>query len=167
MAIWNQVRIVMYAIQLSAALTLHGKVSNGVSHVHAALRDVLRTVQRRVKRGLEPKSVDGWTVHQYAAAVRAITAGPPHAVLASELVAQFGGGSAGREVLQAMVREDLVSYRSYSDWARDLPVEAFCASDGPDRMLEEVVTAPTPAHLYCMRKLTLPDPMPPMASVGP
>ena len=167
MAIWNQVRVVIYAMQLSAARTLHGTVANGVLHVHAALRDVLRTVQRSVQRGLEPKPEDGWTVQQYAAAVRAITAGPPYAVLASVLVAQYGGGSAGREVLQAMVREDLVSYRPYSDWARDLPVEAFCASDGPDRMLEEVVTAPTPAHLYCMRKLTLPDPTPPVATVGP
>ncbi len=65
-----------------------------------------------------------------------------------------------------MVREDLVAYRPYSDWARDLPVEAFRASDGPVHRLDVVVTAPTPAYLHCMRELTLPDPTPPVASVG-
>ncbi len=158
--------MVIYKMQLSAALTLRGIVANEVSHVHAALQDTLGTVRPSVQRGLEPKSEAGWTAQQYAAAVRAITASPPYAVLDSVLVAQFGGGSAGREVLQAMVREDLVACRPYSDWARDLPEEAFCASDGPVLMLEDVVTAPTPAHLYCMRELTLPDPTPPVASVG-
>ncbi len=87
MAVWNQVRIVIYEMQLSAALTLHGTVSNGVSHVHAALQDALRTVRPSVQRGLEPKSEAGWTAQQYAAAVRAIMASPPYAVLASVLVA--------------------------------------------------------------------------------
>ena len=87
-------------------------------------------------------------------------------MLDSVLVAQFGGGSAGREVLEAMVREDLVACRIYSEWARDLPVEAFGASGGSVLMLGDVVTAPTPAHLYCMRELTLPDPTPRVTSVG-
>ena len=76
MATWKQIRIVVYEMQLSAALTLHGKVSNGVLHVHAALQDTLGTVRPSVERGLEPESEAGWTAQQYAAAVRAITAGP-------------------------------------------------------------------------------------------
>ena len=148
--------MVIYRMQLSAALTLHGTVTNGVSHVHAALQDTLETVRPSVQRGLEPESEAGWTAQQYAAAVRAIIANPPYAVLDSVLVAQFGGGSAGREVLEAMVREDLVACRIYSEWARG----------GSDPMLEDVVTAPTSTHLYCMRELTLPDPTPPVASVG-
>ena len=134
--------------------------------MHAALEEVLQTVRPSVQRGLEPESEAGWTDQQYAETVRAITAGAPYAVLASVLVAQFGGGSAGRQVLQAMVRNDLVAYRPYSNWARDLPVGVFRASDRPNPKLEEVVTAPSPAHLYCMRELTLPDPAPPADPVG-
>ena len=140
--------------------------SNGVALVHAAVRNILTSVRPRVERGLKPGREAGWTVQQYAAAVRAITAGAPYAVLASVLEEQFGGGDAGRQVLQAMVRNDLVAYRQYSEWARDLPEEAFRASDGPDAELGVVVTAPTPAHLHCMRKLTLPDPALPADQVG-
>ena len=79
-------------------------------------------------------------------------------MLALVLQEEFGGGHAGWQVLQAMARADLVACRPYSPWARDLPVEAFRASDGPVSKLGVVVTAPTPAHLHCMRELTLPDP---------
>ena len=132
--------------------------SNGVSLVHSALQGILTRVRPGVERGLTPGREAGWTFQQYAAVVRAITACAPYAVLASVLEEECGGGDAGRQVLQAMVREDLVAYRPYSEWARDLPEEAFCASDGPFAELDVVVMAPTPAHLYCMRKLTLPDP---------
>ena len=134
--------------------------------MHAALEEVLQTARPSVERGLKPGPEAGWTVQQYAETVRAITAGAPYAVLASVLEAQFGGGFAGRQILQAMVRNDLVAYRPYSNWARDLPVEAFRASDRPNVKLEEVVTAPSPATLYCMRELTLPDPAPPADAVG-
>ena len=140
--------------------------ANGDSHVHAALQEVLKTVRPSVQRGLKPGSEAGWTVQQYATAVRAITAGAPYAVRASVLIAQLGGGYAGSQVLQAMVRADLVAIRPYSFWARDVPKGAFRASDGPDFMLEEVVTAPTPADLYCMRELALPDPTPSAGPVG-
>ena len=134
--------------------------------MHAALEEVLQTARPSVQRGLKPGPEAGWTVQQYAETVRAITAGASYAVLASVLEAQFGGGSAGRQVLQAMVRNDLVAYRPYSSWARDLPVGAFRASDRPNPELEEVVTAPSPAHLHCMQKLMLPDPAPPADPVG-
>ena len=107
--------------------------------MHAALEEVLQTVRPSVQRGLEPESEAGWTVQQYAETVQAITVFAPYAVLASVLVAQFGGGSAGRQVLQAMMRNNLVAYRPFSNWARDLPVGAFRASDRPNPELEEVV----------------------------
>ena len=139
---------------------------NGVSLVHAALQGLLWIFHRHVERALTPGREAGWTGQQYAAAVRAITAGAPYAVPASVLQEEFGGGHAGWQVLQAMVRADLVAYRVHSHWARDLPEEAFRASDGPDAELTEVVTAPTPAHLHCMRALTLPDPALPADPVG-
>ncbi|KAK9829427.1 hypothetical protein WJX72_005786 [[Myrmecia] bisecta] len=61
------------------------------------------------------------------------------------------GFTAQQQVLQAMVRENLLAYRPYSTWATDIEVDAF----GPKR--REVVTPPTPAHLHCMRELELPD----------
>ena len=147
-----------------AALSLLvSAASYGVLHLHAALVDILKLVGPSVQRGLEPGPEAGWTAEQYGVAVRAITAGAPYAVLASELEAEFGGGYAGSQVLQAMARENLVAYRPYSDWARDLPAGVFRASDGPDPELGVVVTALTPAHLHCMRELTLPDPTPPNA----
>ena len=150
----------------SCAYSAGHAASNRVLHVHAALEEVIKTVRPSVQRGLKPGSEAGWTVQQYAAAVRAITAGAPYAVLASVLEAELGGGDAGRQVLQAMVRGDLVACRPYSKWARDLPVGAFRASDRPNPELEEVVMAPSPAHLHCMRTLLLPNPAPPADPVG-
>ena len=131
--------------------------SYGVLHVHAALDGILKSVMPSVERGLEPGPEAGWTAEQYGVAVRAITAGAPNAVLAKELQAQLGQGHDGRQVLQAMVRAKLVAYRPYSRWARDLPVGVFRASDRLATKLGVVVPAPTPAHLHCMRELTLLD----------
>ena len=117
----------------------------------AALTDVIKTVRPSVQRGLEPSVDAGFTAQQYASAITAIVTGPAHAVLASELKKLLGGGNAGKEVLQALVRENLVAYRPYSTWATDIDMDAF----GPQQ--EEVVTAPTLAHLFCMRQLNLPD----------
>ena len=99
-----------------------------------------------VRSGLKPSAGAGWTAEQYAAVLDKLAV-EPHAVLASELEAEFGGGDVGAQVLQALVRQDLVAYRPYSRWARDIAVDAFGAK------LAEVVTAPTPAHLYCMQEL--------------
>ena len=148
------------------ALSAVHAASNGASLLHADLQDILKMFRSHVKRGLTPGREAGWTGQQYAAAVRAITAGAPNAVPASVLEEECGGGDAGWQVLQAMVRADLVAYRPYSQWARDLPVDAFRAGAGPDAKLTEVVTAPTPAHLHCMRELTLPDPALPADPVG-
>ena len=112
----------------------------------AALQSVIQIVRPGVCSGLEPSAGAGWTAEQYAAVLDKLAV-EPYAVLASELKAEFGGGHVGAQVLKAMVRQDLVAYRPHSYWARDIAEEAFGAD------LEEVVTAPTPAHLYCMQEL--------------
>ncbi len=110
-------------------------------------------VYASVNGGLEPDDKDGWTQAQYATAVRRILAAPANAASACALKAQFGGGGAGKEVLQAMVRANLLAYRPASSWARDIERSAF----GKDMLL---VTAPTPADIACMRELELPEPAP-------
>ncbi len=114
-----------------------------------------------IQRGLNPGPKAGWNASQYCVALRALSA-----VLASELEAEYGGGYAGSQVLQAMAREGLVAYRPYSQWARDLPAGVFRASDGPVPKLWMVVTAPTPAQLHCMRELTLLYLLPPVDPAG-
>ena len=117
------------------------------------LFDIKKTVLPYVKSGLEPQDDDGWTPAQYAAAVRLLLASPARAVPADVVKAKFGGGGEGKRVLQAMVRANLLSYRPFSYWARDLDRSAFQGCD-------VVITAPTPAHLACMRQLTLPESAP-------
>lgn len=119
----------------------------------AALKSVTKTVCETVRDGLDPVAEDGWTQAQYATAVRQILAGPENAVPAAVLRAKLGSEGAGKKVLQAMVRADLLTYRPYSSWARDISQSAF-KQDGP------VITAPTPAHLACMHRLELPEPEP-------
>ena len=119
-----------------------------------------------IQRGLNPGPTAGWNANQFCVAVRAITSSAPYAVLASELEAECGGGYAGSQVLQAMVREGLPPYSQYSQWARDLPAAVFRASDAPVPKLRAVVMAPTPAQLHCMRELTLPYLLPPADPVG-
>ncbi|KAK9820217.1 hypothetical protein WJX72_007582 [[Myrmecia] bisecta] len=120
-------------------------------NLQTALTDIITTVRPSVERGLKPSPDAGWTAQHYATAVKEIIDAPWHAVPASALEDKFGSGYAGRQVLQAMMRENLVAYRPYSTWASDIDMDAF----GPKRV--EVVTAPTPAHLHCMRELELPD----------
>ena len=125
----------------------------------AALRYIKNTVSNSVHSGLRPQPRDGWTPAQYATAVRSIIAAPANAVSARALMDKFGSGGAGRQVLQAMVRADLLAYRPKSDWARDIPSSAF----------EEdffVVTAPSPAELACMREVKLPEPAPSAGTVS-
>ncbi|BDA41349.1 Uncharacterized ATP-binding protein MJ1659 at C-terminar half [Coccomyxa sp. Obi] len=121
-----------------------------------ALQGIIRKVRRSVKRGLKPKGEDGWTEAQYVTAAQSILAAQQNAVSADVLEAEFGGGAAGDMVLQAMVRANLLAYRPPSPWARDIDISAFKDD-------EVVITAPTPAHLACMRELELPEPAP---SVG-
>ena len=146
MATWKQVCNLTYTVRCVQRFLCHTGSPQPRPGCGAALEGVIQTVRPGVCRGLEPSAGAGWTAEQYAAVLEKLAV-EPHAVLASELEAEFGGGYVGDQVLQAMVRQDLVAYRPYSRWARDIAKEAFGAD------LEEVVTAPTPAHLYCMQEL--------------
>ncbi len=72
---------------------------------------------------------------------------------------EFGGGAAGEEVLQAMVRANLFAYRPVSSWAQDNDNSAFKDDD-------VLITAPTPADLACMRGLKLPESAPSAGTVS-
>ena len=113
----------------------------------------MQTARPKVNSGLAPPKGAGWTPQQYALAMRSILAAPANAVPIAMLEAAFGGGTAGREVVQAMVRANLLAYRPRSAWARDISKAVFQG----DRA---VVAAPTPAHLACMEELELPQPAP-------
>ena len=146
MATWKKVCYLVYIVRCVQRFLCHTCSPQPRPGCGAALEGIIQTVRPGVCSGLEPSAGAGWTAEQYAAVLEKLAV-EPHAVLASELEAEFGGGYVGDQVLQAMVRQDLVAYRPHSYWARDIAEEAFGAD------LEEVVTAPTPAHLYCMQEL--------------
>ena len=146
MATWKKVCNLVYIVRCVQRFLCHTCSPQPRPGCGAALEGIIQTVRPGVCRGLEPSADAGWTAEQYAAMLDKLAV-EPHAVLASELEAEFGGGYVGDQVLQAMVRQDLVAYRPHSYWARDIAEEAFGAN------LAEVVTAPTPAHLYCMQEL--------------
>ena len=114
---------------------------------------------------------------------------PFGAVIAEDLYAKLESAwEAAEEVVEAMAQARVVAYRPASgghqfvgrccllwvqwstalqpqapccaDWANDIPVEAF----GPVR--QEVVTAPTATHLYCMRRLQKRGPLKKVAEVS-
>ncbi len=83
---------------------------------------------------------------QYWAAATAIRDSKHHAVKSSQLMGTLGLCYKGREALGAMLRAGLLAYRPYSNWAADIPREAFGEGRGP------LVTAATPMHLYHMKQ---------------
>ena len=74
----------------------------------------------------------------------AILDSPHHAVRRKELEARIGGG--GAAALAAMVHANLLALRPPSRLAADLAQEAYGQND-------DVITAPTPARLYVMKKM--------------
>ena len=112
----------------------------------AALARIISPLYPKVRSGLSPSKDAGWTRQQYTDAVRNILAAPANAVPAAALEHALGEGAAGRQALQAMVRADLLVYRPQSRWAQDIDESAF-------PYYGMVVTAPTPAHVACMRRL--------------
>lgn len=64
-----------------------------------------------------------------------------------ESAVKHGLGKDADQVLDDIVKAKLLSYRPKSCWARDLPTKVHGPKGKP------IVTAPTPAHLYCMKKL--------------
>ncbi|GAX74431.1 hypothetical protein CEUSTIGMA_g1880.t1 [Chlamydomonas eustigma] len=59
--------------------------------------------------------------------------------------------SAGMKSFEGMVNADVLSLRPYSDWAQDIPLQAFSTS-----MRQPLVTASSTLALYCL-KLMKPD----------
>lgn len=116
----------------------------------SALADLLRPIRRNVEAGLFPVEDVGYTGQQFWDAVCAIRQAPYHAVTDADMLDVLGGGQGGKEVLQAMVKDNKLACRPYSRWAEDIPELAF-GSDG-----DPVVTAPLPPHLYLMQRLQKP-----------
>jgi hypothetical protein len=108
----------------------------------AALSQVAKDVWGTMKRGYRPPPGAGYTAADYATAVDAMLKSPYTMVNDEELEAVLG-----QQPLEAMVRANLLSLRPYSPWAADIDVAAF----GP-RQRFNVVTAPTPLHLYLMEE---------------
>ena len=85
------------------------------------------------------------TTQQYVSVMEQLLAASYHAVSADDLIEALGDD--GEAALEAMVKENLLGYRPESSWARDVPVGAF------DALSSNLVTAPSAAHLHCMRLL--------------
>ncbi|BDA49413.1 hypothetical protein COCOBI_14-0300 [Coccomyxa sp. Obi] len=86
-----------------------------------------------------------WSEEHFKTVVKLIIAAANGVVPVSRVCRALGAGA--KTALDGMVQANLLAYRPYSLWARDLPAEAH----GP--YLKTVVTAPTPGHLYSMRQL--------------
>lgn len=115
-------------------------------------------IRPEVLSGLKCTAADGCTQRHYATAVRSLLATPSSSVPAATLEAALGGAGTGNQVVQAMVQANLLAYRPWSYWAQDIDKRAF--QDGV------VVTAPTPAHLACMREQKLSAPAPQVGMVS-
>lgn len=57
------------------------------------------------------------------------------------------GGRNGHAAVRAMVAANVLGCRPYSEWDRDLPADAFGMFASP------IITAPSAAHLFCMKML--------------
>lgn len=109
----------------------------------------------------------GFSAVQFASAAILLLETKHHAVREEEMQLLLGrlstGGSTGnendargkgRDVLQSMLNANALSVRPYSDWALDIPLEAYCdqgtneAADGCT-----IITAPSAMDLYCMGRL--------------
>ncbi|KAG5176285.1 hypothetical protein JKP88DRAFT_335933 [Tribonema minus] len=102
---------------------------------------------------------DGWTCAQFAHAALALLDSTHNAVTQDTMELLLGGHdatavqlgrkaqeAAGEQALRALVKAHRLGLRPYSEWALDIPREAYGLGAPVD-----VVTASTPADLYCMR----------------
>lgn len=91
-----------------------------------------------------------WTGSQWATVLDAIVHAPSNAVDADKLMLLLGNGDArkGSAVLQSLIRHNQVAYRQYHELAEDLPESVF----GEERCRHAVVTVPTPAMLYFIKR---------------
>jgi hypothetical protein len=100
----------------------------------------------------------GYTAEQYAVAAVQLLDAKHHAVAKEEMQLRLGrlevGASAkaarareaGVNVLQQLVEANVLSVRPYSDWAYDIPAEAFAHA-------KVVVTAPSTMDLYWLKRI--------------
>jgi hypothetical protein len=103
-----------------------------------------------------------WTSAQYCAAALALVGSPYSAITVEQMQAILGRRvttstniheqqSAGAPALQALLKAQQLILRPYSDWALDIPHEAYY-DDSKQAYSAAVVTAPVPADLYCMSR---------------
>jgi hypothetical protein len=124
----------------------------------AAALQVLWSVDMARLKLLSLSAGEGYTAPMYATAALLVLDSAHHAVGRDVMHVQLGRHVVGRAstdgeamaagvaVLGWLVDANAFSVRPQSDWAQDLPVEAF-AQD------EIVVTAPSATDLYCIRLL--------------
>ena len=102
----------------------------------------------------------GYSAVQYADAAFALLDAKHHAVPLADMCVLLGRHAvdpavsslveveaAGKRALQRLVEVNALSVRPFSEWAKDIPAEAF----GPGKMA--VVTAPSAMDLSCIRFL--------------
>jgi hypothetical protein len=117
------------------------------------LKEVSADVEDAVEGGLWPedfptsgsRSPAAWTEEDYKIVLReiAVAKEQKHAVSLKKLRKKVG-----KKAVQSMVEWNLVSVRTKSTWAKDLPETVF--TDLKDTKL---VTMPSPAHLYFVLKM--------------
>jgi hypothetical protein len=104
-----------------------------------------------------------WTCAQYCAAALALLDSPYSAVTEEQMQAIVGScvtsstdvheqQSVGAPALRALLKAGHFILRPHSDWALDMPHEAYY--DASKQVYSTaVVTAPTPTDLYCMSRM--------------
>jgi len=107
----------------------------------AAMSRLVKDVWRTMDPRYWPAADVAYTVADYATAVDAILQSLYKAVDDVDLIAVLG-----QQLLEAMVRANLLAFRPYSHWAADIDAAAFGAD-----LDATVVTAPTPLHLFLMQ----------------
>jgi hypothetical protein len=119
-----------------------------------------------IKQSVEPfvmsarKGGDGWTAAQFAHAALLLLDSEHNAVTLGDMEMQLGRhnstalginpdaqAAAGGQAVAALVRANQLSLRPYSDWARDVPEEAYGS------LSSTIVTAASAVHLSCMRDM--------------
>jgi hypothetical protein len=104
----------------------------------------------------------GWTSAQYSDAALLLLDSAHNAVTEEHMQAVLGRHltsstdvhtqqSAGIPALQALFKAKQLILRPYSDWAVDIPHEAYY--DANKQVYSSLVTASAPVHLHCMRRL--------------
>ena len=158
------IRIARHAHVQSAAAGMHTTrvIDAGDTTVHlpatAALKELWQVELGRVRSLSE--GGEGFTaVHYAAAALQLLDSQQAYNTVGledmEELLGRYVEGTAsmqteqvraGAAVLRRLVQANALSVRPPSDWARDIPEEAFSNGD-------PLVTVPSTMDLYCMRRI--------------